>query len=63
MSSLYYVKSQIVLSSVEGSPGARAGIHTGDELVEIDGKAAYVFLFFFSRHASFPFIVVDISFV
>lgn len=28
----------IVLSSVDGSPGARADIHAGDELVEIDGE-------------------------
>uniref|UniRef100_A0A0C9RPT5 C-terminal processing peptidase n=1 Tax=Wollemia nobilis TaxID=56998 RepID=A0A0C9RPT5_9CONI len=28
----------IVLSSIDGSPAARAGIHTGDELVEIDGE-------------------------
>ncbi|KAJ7976819.1 Carboxyl-terminal-processing peptidase [Quillaja saponaria] len=28
----------VVLSSVEGSPAARAGIHEGDELVEINGE-------------------------
>lgn len=28
---------QVVLSCVEGSPAARAGIHVGDELVEING--------------------------
>ncbi|ONK68578.1 uncharacterized protein A4U43_C05F13530 [Asparagus officinalis] len=28
----------VVLSCVEGSPAARAGIHEGDELVEIDGE-------------------------
>ncbi|PKI47793.1 hypothetical protein CRG98_031822 [Punica granatum] len=28
----------VVLSCVEGSPAARAGIHDGDELIEIDGK-------------------------
>ena len=28
---------QVVLSCVEGSPAARAGIHEGDELIEING--------------------------
>lgn len=28
----------VVLSCIEGSPAARAGIHEGDELVEIDGE-------------------------
>ncbi|OWM67213.1 hypothetical protein CDL15_Pgr000665 [Punica granatum] len=28
----------VVLSCVEGSPAARAGIHDGDELIEIDGQ-------------------------
>lgn len=28
---------QVVMSCVEGSPAARAGIHEGDELVEING--------------------------
>lgn len=28
---------QVVLSCIEGSPAARAGIHQGDELVEING--------------------------
>nr|DAD29815.1 TPA_asm: hypothetical protein HUJ06_031283 [Nelumbo nucifera] len=28
----------VVLSCIEGSPAARAGIHEGDELVEIDGQ-------------------------
>lgn len=28
---------QVVLSCVEGSPAARAGIHDGDELIEING--------------------------
>ncbi|XVE75653.1 hypothetical protein DITRI_Ditri12bG0110300 [Diplodiscus trichospermus] len=28
----------VVLSCVEGSPAARAGIHEGDELIEINGK-------------------------
>ncbi|RYR73353.1 hypothetical protein Ahy_A02g007710 isoform A [Arachis hypogaea] len=31
------LKSQVVLSCIEGSPAARAGIHQGDELVEING--------------------------
>lgn len=30
-------KSQVVLSCIENSPAARAGIHQGDELVEING--------------------------
>lgn len=30
---------QVVLSSVEGSPAARAGIHDGDELLEINGTS------------------------
>lgn len=46
-----YLKLQTVLSSIEGSPAARAGIHSGDELVEIDGKAPKI-LFFFSQDAS-----------
>ena len=29
---------QVVLSCVEGSPAARAGIHVGDELIEINGE-------------------------
>ncbi|PKU61365.1 carboxyl-terminal-processing peptidase 3, chloroplastic [Dendrobium catenatum] len=29
----------IVLSCIEGSPAARAGIHEGDELLEIDGES------------------------
>ncbi|KAF7146859.1 hypothetical protein RHSIM_Rhsim03G0012100 [Rhododendron simsii] len=29
----------VVMSSVEGSPAARAGIHEGDELVEINGES------------------------
>ncbi|KAJ8635458.1 hypothetical protein MRB53_009725 [Persea americana] len=28
----------VVLSCIEGSPAARAGIHEGDELIEIDGQ-------------------------
>ncbi|KAH9301735.1 hypothetical protein KI387_013318, partial [Taxus chinensis] len=32
------ISPKIVLSSIDGSPSARAGIHTGDELVEIDGE-------------------------
>jgi C-terminal processing protease CtpA/Prc len=28
---------QVVLSCVEGSPAERAGIHDGDELMEING--------------------------
>lgn len=28
---------QVVLSCVDGSPAARAGIHEGDELIEING--------------------------
>ncbi|KAG9443063.1 hypothetical protein H6P81_018917 [Aristolochia fimbriata] len=28
----------VVLSCIEGSPAARAGIHEGDELIEIDGE-------------------------
>ncbi|XLU58745.1 hypothetical protein S245_053393, partial [Arachis hypogaea] len=28
----------VVLSCIEGSPAARAGIHQGDELVEINGE-------------------------
>lgn len=28
---------QVVLSCVEGSPAARAGIQEGDELIEING--------------------------
>lgn len=33
---------QVVLSCVEGSPADRAGIHEGDEIIEIDGKFIYV---------------------
>lgn len=35
---LSWVCKQVVLSCIDGSPAARAGIHEGDELVEIDGK-------------------------
>jgi len=40
------LKSQIVLSCIDGSPAARAGIHQGDELIEINGTD-HVYLFFF----------------
>lgn len=35
----------MVLSCVEGSPAARAGIHEGDELVEINGKSRFKHFF------------------
>lgn len=35
---LSWVCKQVVLSCIDGSPAARAGIHEGDELVEIDGR-------------------------
>lgn len=38
----------MVLSCVEGSPAARAGIHEGDELVEINGKSRFKHLAFLS---------------
>lgn len=34
---LFLTILQVVLSCIEGSPAARAGIHEGDELIEIDG--------------------------
>lgn len=37
----FELKSQVVLSCIEGSPAARAGIHQGDELVEINGNQYY----------------------
>lgn len=41
------LKSQVVLSCIEGSPAARAGIHQGDELVEINGtNEVYSFLIY-----------------
>lgn len=33
---------QVVLSCVEGSPADRAGIHEGDEIIEIDGKYIWI---------------------
>ncbi|XP_011628849.1 probable serine/threonine-protein kinase PIX7 [Amborella trichopoda] len=35
---LILIDSQVILSSIEGSPGADAGIHEGEELIEIDGR-------------------------
>lgn len=40
-------KLQVVMSCVDGGPAARAGIHEGDELVEIDGKPLNKYLAFF----------------
>ena len=40
------LKLQVVLSCIEGSPAARAGIHQGDELVEINGTDQEPNLFF-----------------
>lgn len=37
-SAFYTLTLQMVLSIIDGSPAARAGIHEGDELVEINGK-------------------------
>ncbi|XP_057424387.1 carboxyl-terminal-processing peptidase 3, chloroplastic isoform X2 [Lotus japonicus] len=33
------ISPKVVLSCIEGSPAARAGIHQGDELVEINGES------------------------
>ena len=33
---------QFVMSCIEGSPAARAGIHQGDELLEINGIYARI---------------------
>lgn len=44
---------QVVLSCVEGSPAARAGIHVGDELVEINGMILIwdnFFYLFYAQH-------------
>ncbi|RWW40105.1 hypothetical protein BHE74_00054503 [Ensete ventricosum] len=35
------ISPKVVLSCIEGSPADRAGIHEGDELIEIDGKCDY----------------------
>lgn len=35
--STFFFYFQVVLSCVEDSPAARAGIHEGDELIEING--------------------------
>lgn len=45
---LFLLKFQVVLSCVEGSPAARAGIHEGDELVEINGT-----FFLLNKHNKF----------
>lgn len=34
---------QVILSCVDGSPAARAGIHDGDELIEINGNMCFTF--------------------
>lgn len=39
------------MSCVEGSPAARAGIHEGDQLVEINGKPQIKYLAFLSYNA------------
>lgn len=33
--------SQVVMSCLEGSPADRAGIHEGDELMEINGMSMF----------------------
>lgn len=38
---------QVVLSCVKGSPAARAGIHEGDELIEINGILLVNISYFF----------------
>jgi len=37
---------QVVLSCVKGSPAARAGIHEGDELIEINGILLLIYHIF-----------------
>jgi len=48
---------QVVLSCVKGSPAARAGIHEGDELIEING-IFLVNISYFSLYGSNIFFLV-----
>lgn len=50
------------MSCVDGSPAARAGIHQGDELIEINGTdhvSIFLFLFMKLYWSSFLYFIIE----